>query len=199
MKRALPALGLTAAGVIALLSYDTRDPVDEVAISGGAVIIAAPPVAVPPAVAGPTEPPVSTPTPEPLPTPTPAPADGDSPGLQQSEPTPTPTPTPTATAEPQTLGDVLVTVEGSLIDTKYGPYQVVATFAEGELVAIEMAQLPTGRKSRGITGGAIPLFTIDALETQSADGVALVSGATVAWEAYRLSLQSALDAIAQTG
>lgn len=195
MKRALPALGLTAAGLVGLLSYETRDPVDEVAISGGAVVV----------IPAPAPAPDPTPAPELDPTATPVPNDEPRRDVEPAPGAPTPTPTaPTATAPTPTtlpeavaLSDVFVTVEGAEIDTKYGLYQVVATFAEGELVAVEMLQLPTGRKSRTITGDAVPLFTIDALETQSADGVELVSGATVAWEAYRLSLQSALDALAQ--
>jgi uncharacterized protein with FMN-binding domain len=86
------------------------------------------------------------------------------------------------------------TVDGPVIDTRYGPVQVEVTVANGQLTAVAALQLPNeDRRSAGISNRAEPMLRSEALAAQSAsiDGV---SGATYTSDGYAQSLQAALDA-----
>ena len=86
------------------------------------------------------------------------------------------------------------TVDGPVVDTRYGPVQVEITVDGSTITAITALQLPGGdRRSAQISNRAEPTLQSEALKAQSAniDGV---SGATYTSEAYQQSLQSAIDA-----
>ena len=85
------------------------------------------------------------------------------------------------------------TVDGPVVDTRYGPVQVEVTLDGSTITAVTALQLPGGdRRSEQINNRAEPALHSEALQAQSAniDGV---SGATYTSEAYAQSLQAALD------
>ena len=84
------------------------------------------------------------------------------------------------------------TVDGPVVDTRYGPVQVEVTLDGSTITAVTALQLPGGdRRSEQINNRAEPALQSEALQAQSAniDGV---SGATYTSEAYAQSLQAAL-------
>ncbi|WP_328505509.1 MULTISPECIES: FMN-binding protein [unclassified Streptomyces] len=95
----------------------------------------------------------------------------------------------TATAEsaPSAAAGSTV-VSGPTIDTEKGPVQVQATFQGEKITAVRMLQQPDHPQ----TEAAVPVLIEETLEAQSAD-IDTVSGATITSDAYRESLQAALD------
>lgn len=102
---------------------------------------------------------------------------------------------PVATAPPQvsTGPDGTKTVDGPVVDSDFGPYQVRATFAAGRLTDVRMITTPSDRHSQRIAQQAAPTLRTEALQAQSAH-IDTVSGATATSEAYAQSLQAAIDA-----
>lgn len=97
----------------------------------------------------------------------------------------------TPNAAPAASGDV--TIVGSTVQTRYGPVQVSVSFSGADITTVEALQSPGGhRESVQINAYALPIL---AREATSADSAAIdtVSGATYTSEAYRQSLQSAID------
>lgn len=87
-----------------------------------------------------------------------------------------------------------VTVNGTAVQTRWGPVQVQVKIASGKIGDVVVLMQPTGeRRDVEINGYALPILKQQVLAAQSAqiDGV---SGATVTSDGYRKSLQSALDA-----
>jgi hypothetical protein len=84
------------------------------------------------------------------------------------------------------------TIDGSLVDTRYGPVQVEITVANGKVTGVSAIALPSGGRSGAISNYAAPVLSSEALTAQSAT-VDIVSGATYTSEGYAQSLQSALD------
>jgi uncharacterized protein with FMN-binding domain len=84
------------------------------------------------------------------------------------------------------------TVDGSEIETRYGPVEVEITVANGRITAVTAIELPSGGRSGRISSYAAPVLSSEAMAAQSAsiDGV---SGATYTSEAYAQSLQAAID------
>ncbi|MFJ5261932.1 FMN-binding protein [Streptomyces sp. NPDC088387] len=80
-------------------------------------------------------------------------------------------------------------VAGSALDTEKGPVQVEVTFEGDEITAVRMLQQPNHPQ----TIAAVPQLIEGTLEAQSAD-IDTVSGATITSEAYKVSLQAAIDA-----
>ena len=77
----------------------------------------------------------------------------------------------------------------------YGSVQVRATVKAGRLTDVRFLQLPSGDPtSQSISDQVAPVLAQQAIAAQSAN-VAGVSGATYTSDAYRQSLQSALDAL----
>jgi uncharacterized protein with FMN-binding domain len=99
-----------------------------------------------------------------------------------------------------TSGDAATdrTVDGPIVDTRFGPVQVSVTITDGAISDVAALELPTGGRSGQISGYAGPILQSEALQAQSAsiDGV---SGATYTSRAYAESLQSALDDAGYTG
>ena len=82
---------------------------------------------------------------------------------------------------------------GAVADSKFGPFQVEIIVEDGILIDVLVLQEPGDGRSASINRTALPVYEELALETQGTDFDAL-SGATITWEAYTTSLQSALDA-----
>ncbi len=87
-----------------------------------------------------------------------------------------------------------VVVNGSSVDTQYGPVQVQLTVRAGKVmkaVAIDYPQ--SGGRDQEINSYAVPILQKETVAAQSAK-VDTVSGATFTSAGYRTSLQAALDA-----
>ncbi|WP_406161241.1 FMN-binding protein [Streptomyces sp. NBC_00882] len=81
------------------------------------------------------------------------------------------------------------TVDGSALTTEKGPVQVQVTFGGTKITAVKMLQQPNHPQ----TTAAVPVLVAETLQAQSAD-IDTVSGATITSEAYKKSLQAAIDA-----
>ncbi|MFE3068492.1 FMN-binding protein [Streptomyces sp. NPDC059247] len=101
-------------------------------------------------------------------------------------PPPAPAP-PAPTAGASGAGEVVLT--GPTIDTEKGPVQVEVTFEGDTIRAVRMLRQPNHPQ----THAAVPTLIEDTLRVQGAD-VDTVSGATVTSDAYKESLQAAIDA-----
>jgi uncharacterized protein with FMN-binding domain len=117
------------------------------------------------------------------------------------EPEPTTKPDPTTAPEPtvkptpaEQTCDTAKAVSGPAVDTKWGPVQISATIANGEVCDVHAVVWPDSEsKSAAINATAIPKLDARA----SADGVEFdnVSGATFTSDGYRTSLQRLLDSL----
>ena len=83
--------------------------------------------------------------------------------------------------------------DGKLVRTRYGPLQVRITVASDKITDIVLVAVPGGNaRTDQISETALPTLRAHALSAQSAD-VDSVSGATATSDAYRKSLQAAID------
>ncbi|GAB3853173.1 FMN-binding protein [Dactylosporangium cerinum] len=100
---------------------------------------------------------------------------------------------PGASTAPQRAGGSLV-VNGTVIQTRYGPVQVQVHISNGKITDVVPLQLTSGRRRDDeINAYAVPQLHDEALAAQSAN-IDVVSGATYTSEGYIKSLQAALDA-----
>ena len=84
-------------------------------------------------------------------------------------------------------------VDGPVIDTRWGPVQVRITTDGSTLTGVEVLQYPNGNgKDQQINAYALPVLVSETMAAKSAD-IDMVSGATVTSEGYVQSLQGALD------
>ena len=166
-KRGIAALAITAVALVLLLSFKTPDVVPA---RGGGVAIVEPGV------------------------------DGDAVGGDRrhvrfcGDPAPAAdaTPAPTTSTGGGTTSAASATIDGPVVDTRYGPVQVEIVVAGGQLQDVVAIQLPTGRRSGQISNAAAPILREEALQAKSAS-IDMVSGATYTSDAYAQSLQAALD------
>jgi uncharacterized protein with FMN-binding domain len=87
-----------------------------------------------------------------------------------------------------------VTVNGTSVDTRYGPVQVQLVVQGKRVVKATAIDYPqNGGQDREINGQAIPQLQRETLQAQGS-AIDTVSGATFTSEGYRTSLQAALDA-----
>lgn len=87
-----------------------------------------------------------------------------------------------------------VTVNGTSVDTRYGPVQVQVTMRGGTIVAAHAIDHPNSSgQDQEINSQAVPLLDQETLAAQNAH-IDTVSGATYTSQGYRTSLQAALDA-----
>jgi uncharacterized protein with FMN-binding domain len=123
-----------------------------------------------------------TTTPSAVPTPTTVPGGGASSGRATTTTVPA---TPTCTG---------TTVTGDSASTRYGPVQVQITVdSSGRVCAADAVAYPSNdRKSQSINARAVPQLDQKAVAAGSASFNG-VSGATITSNAYKKSLQSALD------
>ena len=165
-RRAVAALGITTVALILLLSFKTPDDALPARTTGAVAVV---------------EPATGT--------------TGD--GTTGATAAPAPTTAGTgATAAPATGSGggttAATTVDGPVVDTRYGPVQVELVVADGKISDVVALQLPTGRRSGQISQAAAPILHDEALQAQSAS-IDLVSGATYTSDAYTQSLQAAID------
>ncbi|NKQ57388.1 FMN-binding protein [Amycolatopsis sp. K13G38] len=102
-------------------------------------------------------------------------------------------PPPSAPSSPAGGGTGATQIDGSTVDTEFGPYQVRVTFAGSKISDVQIITEPGDRHSQRIAKGAAPTLRQEALQAQNAN-IDSVSGATITSEAYAQSLQAALDA-----
>jgi len=164
-KRGIAALAITAFALVLLLSFKTPDVVP--ARGGGVAIV------------------------EPGSTATPSAASGGTTG-STAAPAAGATPAPTTSTGSGTSSAASATVDGPVVDTRYGAIQVEIVVANGQVQDVVAIQLPTGRRSGQISSAAAPILREEALQAQSAS-IDTVSGATYTSDAYAQSLQAALD------
>ncbi len=85
------------------------------------------------------------------------------------------------------------TYDGDAFGTRYGDVQVQITVQSGKITDVTVLQVPwNDRHDQMINSQAVPIYNSEAVQAQSAS-IDVVSGATVTWEGYTQSLQSAID------
>ncbi len=106
-----------------------------------------------------------------------------------------PTSTTTEASKSETVVSTsTATVDGDVVQTRYGPVQVRIAVANGTITDVTAVVYPdSDRRDLQINSRALPLLRASALAAQSAD-IDTVSGATATSEGYRESLQAAIDA-----
>lgn len=116
---------------------------------------------------------------------------------RSNQDTNTATPTPDATSSPDSTNtasscDTAQEVIGDSVNTRWGPVQVAALVADGQICQVYAIDAPhnDGHSAR-ITEQVVPY--LDEVATQVGTSFDSVSGATYTTEAYRDSLQSILD------
>jgi len=112
----------------------------------------------------------------------------EAPTTSSTSTTTTPLPSTSEAPAPSTV------VTGRAIATRFGDFQVEIEVEDGVLVDIVTLQEPGDRRSLGINQTALPRYEEAAIESQSAD-IDVISGATVTWQAYTVSLEAVLDAV----
>jgi uncharacterized protein with FMN-binding domain len=162
-KRGIAALAITAFALVLLLSFKTPDVAP--ARGGGVAIV------------------------EPGSTATPSSADA---GTAGSTAAPAAGATPAPTTSTGNGSSASATIDGPVVDTRYGPVQVEIVLSGGQLQDVVALQLPTGRHSGQISTAVAPILRQEALQAKSA-AIDTVSGATYTSDAYAQSLQAALD------
>ncbi|WP_112237304.1 FMN-binding protein [Kribbella monticola] len=106
----------------------------------------------------------------------------------------TPTPRTTSAAAPTRL-----TINGTLVDTPYGPVQVQLRIRTGRIVAAKAAVRPQGdSQTDSINSRAVPQLNQEVIQAQNGR-IDTVSGATYTSAGYKTSLQAALDSAHQAG
>ncbi len=86
------------------------------------------------------------------------------------------------------------TYTGNAVQTRWGTVQVQITVSNGKIVASQVLQVPWNNgRDQAINSYAVPVYNRDAVDKQSAK-LDVISGATVTWQGYTASLQSAIDA-----
>ncbi len=98
-------------------------------------------------------------------------------------PTPKPTPKPTPPAGPKDY-------TGSMITHKYGRVQVGIRVQNGKIIAVWPVVYPNG-PSQPYSDFSIPILKSETLKAQG-PAINNVSGATLTWQAWKTSLQSAM-------
>jgi hypothetical protein len=114
---------------------------------------------------------------------------GTKPGVVRSV-APSGSPSPGGSASPAAGAE---TVNGTVVFNGYGPVQVRVEIAGNRITDVTTLQTPQDGRSQRINGYATPQLRQEVLAAQGAD-VDAVSGATATSDAYRQSLQAALDA-----
>lgn len=100
---------------------------------------------------------------------------------------------PGGPAEPSGDDTAGGTYTGAAVPNGHGDVQVQITVADGAVVEAEAVQYPTSDpRARQVNTRAIPILDEEAIGATSGD-IDMVSGATLTSNAYRESLQDALD------
>lgn len=84
-------------------------------------------------------------------------------------------------------------VTGDVVSTRWGDVQVQITVSGGKIVTSEATQVPwNNNRDQQINSYAVPIYNQESVAQQSAK-IDMVSGATVTYNGYVASLQSAID------
>ncbi len=90
-------------------------------------------------------------------------------------------------------GTAAGTFAGDVVDTRWGVVQVQITVRKGKITKVDVLQVPwNNSRDQEINSYVVPIYNQDAVAKQSAQ-VDVISGATVTWQGYTSSLQSAID------
>jgi len=174
MLRAVMAIGGTAAGLAALLSFKTHVPTATVADSGAAALPTT-------SASGSPKPTVATPSKTKMKM------------RAGAKGTATSSAKPRATMTAGASGGATRTITGAVETTMFGPMQVKITLDGTRITNVAVVQETNdGQESQSIDAFAIPKLTAETLTAQSAR-IDTVSGATTTSQGYIGSLQSALD------
>jgi uncharacterized protein with FMN-binding domain len=104
-----------------------------------------------------------------------------------------PAPPTAAPPKPTPAPGFTGTIDGTVVNMKYGPVQVRVVFSNGKITDVQALQTPTAdSKSVSIAQHAVPILRSEALAAQSAS-ISSVSGATYTSAAYKSSLQAAIS------
>ena len=88
---------------------------------------------------------------------------------------------------------VATTIAGDEVMTRFGAVQVQITVTSGKITAADTLQVPMqDRHDQIINSQAVPIYNGEVVAAQSAQ-IDMVSGATVTYDGYVQSLQSAID------
>lgn len=197
-RRALPALVLAGGTVAFVAALD--QPGEGLVVTAPAGSVATPATVVTPTTLRPSG--IGTPTTAPAgtvpatPAPAPAPAPGGREGRQRGDDGPTGAVVPTTPSTTRDLASCVNprTIAGGAVQSRFGPFQAQVTVAaDGHICAIEPLQQPMDRRSLSINNNAIPTFHDRVIAAQSTR-VQAISGATITYQSYLASIQSALDA-----
>jgi uncharacterized protein with FMN-binding domain len=102
---------------------------------------------------------------------------------------PPPSPSTSTTTAPTATRQI----NGQVVGTQFGDVEVRVTISGGRITDVQSVELPfEHQRSEEISQQAAPLLHDEVLQAQSAQ-IDLISGATYTSEAYRQSLQAALD------
>lgn len=181
MKKAIPAIAVSAAGLTWLLHAQGLIDATASPTKAGSTDLATGA----PSTGSPTTR-ATTPTTFPRPVPGGDEEDG---GPVRANPSSSTTP-PSTVSGPTGSGR---TLDGPVIDTKWGPVQVEVVLDGSRIVDVKAPQYPThARRSQEINDQALPMLHQQVMQAQSAqiDGV---GGATYTTDGYVQSLQAALD------
>jgi uncharacterized protein with FMN-binding domain len=161
------AILATALGLVLLFSFKTPDNSD---ISGGPLAVTS-----------------GTPAPIAISTPASQPAAGGEASPRAGSSVSAASPPPNSNGNQQ--------VDGDVVRTQFGDVQVRLIETAGKVTDVKALQLPFDRRrSNEISQYCEPILHDEALQAQSAH-IDTVSGATYTSDAYRTSLQSALDRV----
>jgi uncharacterized protein with FMN-binding domain len=189
-RRAFPALAVLGASGALLTQLGGTDGAGAALTTAAGPVDAAPPSTLPPSTL-------------PLPSTTlpvrPAPGGGRTPQGDSAVP---PAPgagapggaAPTTAVPPTPAACTGTTHAGSTVQTRFGPVQVAAVVDSGKtLCDVQVLAYPDGdRRSLSINQRALPTLRTQAVQSNGKNVVG-VSGATITADAYRTSLQAALD------
>ena len=106
---------------------------------------------------------------------------------------PTTKPTPTNTASPTPGVPVTQTVDGDIVNTRYGLVQIQLVVVDGVITQVNPLQMPSGENGR-YTTVALPILIEETLQAQSAQ-ISSVGGASYTSQGYTISLQGAISRI----
>jgi uncharacterized protein with FMN-binding domain len=128
----------------------------------------------------------------PQPPPAPGPRPTKQPASTPSSPADTSDPPASASAAPEDPGPPSGTFVGDPVTHQYGMLQLTVTIADGQITDVQADYETSSPVSTDINNDALPKLRQETLAAQSAE-IDTVSGATYTSDAYRSSLQSALD------
>jgi len=87
--------------------------------------------------------------------------------------------------------DGTFSIIGEAVASPFGFFQVEVVFEDGVITDIVTLEEPPDRRSQRINDSVLPIYEEEAISAQSSD-FDVISGATVTWEAWGASLESAL-------